>query len=212
MDIILGRPWLSQHHPEIIWKTGRILKWSKDCFPQVSHLHHQVPLVFSFHSNSIESLVAKQSVNIPSCYAPFSDVFCPKSAAQLPPHQPWYCTINFIPGETVPFAKLYPFSLPEQKRPWKSVLKRLYNKAISIHPSPLLLRAASWWLKRMKACDLVTITELTIKITVKFCNPLPLVPAALEQLHGAALFTKLDLDSAYNLIRIPEGMSGRLHL
>lgn len=38
--------------------------------------------------------------------------------------------------------------------------------------------------------------------TVKFCYPLPLVPAALEFLCEATLFTKLDLQSAYNLIRI----------
>ncbi len=43
------------------------------------------------------------------------------------------------------------------------------------------------------------------KITVKFRYPLPLVPAALEHLHEARVFTKLDLRSAYNLIRIREG-------
>ncbi len=43
------------------------------------------------------------------------------------------------------------------------------------------------------------------EITVKFRYPLPLVPTALEQLRGATIFTKLDLRSAYNLIRIREG-------
>ncbi|KAL0177175.1 hypothetical protein M9458_026069, partial [Cirrhinus mrigala] len=38
------------------------------------------------------------------------------------------------------------------------------------------------------------------------CNhPLPLVPAALEELRGAQVFTKLDLRSAYNLVRVREG-------
>lgn len=41
--------------------------------------------------------------------------------------------------------------------------------------------------------------------TVKFWYPLPLVPAALEQLRGAKIFSKLDLRSAYNLIRIRKG-------
>ncbi|KAK3571419.1 hypothetical protein QTP86_012060 [Hemibagrus guttatus] len=36
-------------------------------------------------------------------------------------------------------------------------------------------------------------------------NTSPLVPAALEQLRGARIFTKLDLRSAYNLVRIREG-------
>ncbi|KAL0182338.1 hypothetical protein M9458_021713, partial [Cirrhinus mrigala] len=35
--------------------------------------------------------------------------------------------------------------------------------------------------------------------------PLPLVPAALEELRGAQVFTKLDLRSAYNLVRIRAG-------
>ncbi len=38
-----------------------------------------------------------------------------------------------------------------------------------------------------------------------FRYPLPLVPAALEQLRGATIFTKLDLRSAYNLIHIRKG-------
>ncbi|KAL0195693.1 hypothetical protein M9458_009265, partial [Cirrhinus mrigala] len=42
-------------------------------------------------------------------------------------------------------------------------------------------------------------------ITVKYRYPLPLVPSALEQLRSARFFTKLDLRSAYNLIRIREG-------
>ncbi len=41
--------------------------------------------------------------------------------------------------------------------------------------------------------------------TVKFTYPLPLVPAALEELCGACIFSKLDLRSAYNLIRIRRG-------
>ncbi|KAK3538352.1 hypothetical protein QTP70_035208 [Hemibagrus guttatus] len=42
-------------------------------------------------------------------------------------------------------------------------------------------------------------------ITVRYPYPLPLVPAALEQLRGARVFTKLDLRSAYNLVRIRKG-------
>ncbi len=42
-------------------------------------------------------------------------------------------------------------------------------------------------------------------ITMKFHYPLPLLPAALEHLRGATIFTKLDLHSTYNLIRIREG-------
>lgn len=40
---------------------------------------------------------------------------------------------------------------------------------------------------------------------MKFAYPLPLVFSALEELRGAHIFSKLDLRSAYNLIRIRGG-------
>ncbi|KAK3520052.1 hypothetical protein QTP70_011975 [Hemibagrus guttatus] len=42
-------------------------------------------------------------------------------------------------------------------------------------------------------------------ITVRYPYPLPLVPVALEQLRGVRVFTKLDLQSAYNLVCIRKG-------
>lgn len=42
-------------------------------------------------------------------------------------------------------------------------------------------------------------------ISVRYPYPLPLIPASLEQLHTACIFTKLDLKSAYNLMRICKG-------
>ncbi|KAK3541244.1 hypothetical protein QTP86_016908 [Hemibagrus guttatus] len=42
-------------------------------------------------------------------------------------------------------------------------------------------------------------------ITVHYPYLLPLVPTALEQLRGAKFFIKLDLHSAYNLVRVREG-------
>lgn len=36
--------------------------------------------------------------------------------------------------------------------------------------------------------------------TIKYSYPLPLVPAALEQLRGACIFSKLDLRSTYNRV------------
>ncbi|KAK3541598.1 hypothetical protein QTP86_033090 [Hemibagrus guttatus] len=42
-------------------------------------------------------------------------------------------------------------------------------------------------------------------ITIPYPYSLPLVPAALEQLRGARIFTKLDFRSTYNLVRIKKG-------
>jgi hypothetical protein len=43
------------------------------------------------------------------------------------------------------------------------------------------------------------------QITVRYSYPLPLIATAIESMHGAHFFTKLDLRSAYNLVRIREG-------
>ena len=42
-------------------------------------------------------------------------------------------------------------------------------------------------------------------ITVGFSYPLPLIATAVESFHGVRFFTKLDLRSAYNLVRIRGG-------
>ncbi|KAK3533096.1 hypothetical protein QTP70_006771 [Hemibagrus guttatus] len=149
-DIILGRPWLEQHNPILSWSTGE--------------------------TTSIESPLVNKPLRIPTCYAPFSDVFCPKRASKLPPHRPWDCAIDLLPGEPVPRGRIYPLSVPEEKAMEKDggLRPRIDYRALN-------------------------------RITVKFRYPLPLVPAALEHLRGATIFTKLDLCSAYNLIRIRKG-------
>ncbi len=207
VDIILGRPWLVQHNPILSWKTGEVLKWGDDCFshcfPHLPRPSPATPVSLSIHSTSIESPVEKQSVEIPSCYAPFSDVFCPQRAAQLPPHRPWDCAIDLISGEPVPHGKIYPLSLPEQKAMEEYIEEALKQGYIVSSTSPA---ASSFFVAKkdggLRPCiDYRKLNE----ITVKFRYPLPLVPAALEQLRGATIFTKLDLRSAYNLIRVREG-------
>lgn len=78
-DVILGCPWLVQHDPIILWKTSKVLKWGNkcfpDCFPQLPYPSPPVSETLPVNSTSIESPVEKQSVDIPTCYAPFSDVF-----------------------------------------------------------------------------------------------------------------------------------------
>ncbi len=118
-DVILGSPWLVQHNPILSWKSGEVLKWGEscfpDCFPDMPHPPGKTPAPLPICTTSIESPVEKQSVDVPSCYAPFSDIFCPKKASKLPPHRPWDCAIDLLPGEPVPRGKIYPLSIPEQK-------------------------------------------------------------------------------------------------
>ncbi|XP_071251442.1 melanoma-associated antigen C1-like [Salvelinus alpinus] len=43
------------------------------------------------------------------------------------------------------------------------------------------------------------------QITVRYSYPLPLIASAIESMHAARFFTKLDIRGAYNLVRIREG-------
>ncbi|KAK3517661.1 hypothetical protein QTP70_015159 [Hemibagrus guttatus] len=118
-----------------------------------------------------------------------SDVFCPKKASKLPPHWPWDCAIDLI---------------PEEKAMEEYITEVLAQGYIRPSMSP---GASSFFFVANKDGSLRPCIDYRAlnKITVKFRYPLPLVPVVLERLHGATVFTKLNLRSGYNLIRIREG-------
>ncbi|KAL0186347.1 hypothetical protein M9458_018017, partial [Cirrhinus mrigala] len=205
VDIILGRPWLVKHDPILSWGTGEILKWGKgcvtDCFPEIPRPVKKPLPVFT---TSVESPIEKRSVQIPKIYSSYKDVFCPKRASQLPPHRPWDCAIDLVPDAPMPRGKIYPLSLPETKAMEEYIHEALSQGYIRPSTSPA---ASSFFFVAKKDGGLRPCIDYRIinQGTIKFRYPLPLVPAALEQLRSARIFTKLDLRSAYNLVRIREG-------
>ncbi|KAK3545117.1 hypothetical protein QTP70_000990 [Hemibagrus guttatus] len=207
-DVVLGRPWLEQHNPILSWRTGEVLRWGEHCFegcllerpsPRLSRVHE-----VQLHATSVESPLENRSVDIPACYSRFWDVFCPRKASKLPPHRPWDCAIDLVSGEPVPRGRIYSLSLPEEKAMEEYIAEALSQGYIRPSTSPA---ASSFFFVAKKDGGLRPCIDYRAlnKITIKFRYPLPLVPAALERLRGATVFSKLDLRSAYNLIRIREG-------
>ncbi|XP_016106693.1 RNA-directed DNA polymerase homolog [Sinocyclocheilus grahami] len=75
-----------------------------------------------------------------------------------------------------------------------------------IHPSTSLAASSFFFVGKKDGGLRPCIDYRTLNSqTVKYPYPLPLVPAALEELRGACIFSKLDLRSAYNLVRIHHG-------
>ncbi|KAK3540361.1 hypothetical protein QTP70_029552 [Hemibagrus guttatus] len=143
-------------------------------------------------------------VTIPSCYHDLQEVFSKTKATQLPPHCPWDCTIDLLPNAMPPKSKVYPLSRPETQAMEDYIEEALSSGFICPSTSPA---AAGFFFMEKKdggLCPCIDYRGLN-NVTVKFRYPLPLVPAALEQLREAKIYTKLDLRSAYNLIRIKEG-------
>ncbi|KAK3508724.1 hypothetical protein QTP70_004270 [Hemibagrus guttatus] len=207
-DVILGCPWLEQHNPILSWTTGEVLRWGDSCFPgrfpDLPALHSPIPSPLHVQATSIESPFVNRPLEIPTCYAPFSDIFCPKRASKLPSHRPWDCAIDLLPGEPVPRERIYPLSIPEEKAMEEYIKEALAQGYIRPSTSPA---ASSFFFVAKKDGGLRPCIDYRALnwITVKFRYPLPLVPVALEHLRGATIFTKLDLCSAYNLIRTREG-------
>ncbi|KAI2655821.1 Transposon Tf2-6 polyprotein [Labeo rohita] len=103
-----------------------------------------------------------------------------------------------------PRGHLYSLSVKEQLAMEEYVAEGL--RAGTIRPSSSPAAAGFFFVKKkdggLRPC--VDYRGLN-QITVKNRHPLPLTNTALDALSGAHFFTKLDLRSAYNLVRIREG-------
>ncbi|KAL0161733.1 hypothetical protein M9458_045458, partial [Cirrhinus mrigala] len=138
IDVVLGCPWLARHEPILSWGTGEVLKWGSHCWPECfPQLPLQAPATIPLCSTSIESPIEKQSVEIPSGYEEYNDVFCPKRAARLPPHRPWDCAIDLLPAAQVPHGKPKRLTWTTSAEHAFRDLKTAFTTApILCHPNP----------------------------------------------------------------------------
>ncbi|KAI2645252.1 Transposon Tf2-6 polyprotein [Labeo rohita] len=198
-EAILGFPWLSIHDPDISWYHGELTHWSTFCQENCLSVKPQ-----PCFTTTIESPITHKTVTIPSCYHDLSEVFSKIKATQLPPHRPWDCAIDLLPNAMPPKSKVYPLSQKESQAMDEYIQEALDSGFIQTSTSPA---AAGFFFVEKKDGGLRPCIDYRglNNVTVKFRYPLPLVPSALEQLREATIYTKLDLRSAYNLIRIREG-------
>ncbi|KAL0150713.1 hypothetical protein M9458_054017, partial [Cirrhinus mrigala] len=207
VDIVLGRPWLVYHQPVIDWEYGEPKRWGSICYNQcLKFPTRPVPSTNPLHlcSTSIESPQHEAATKYPSKYRAFQDVFSKAAATKLPPHRPWDCAIELLPGAPLPKGRVYPLSGPEREAMEKYIKEALNQGFIRPSTSPA---ASSFFFVAKKDGGLrpcIDYRALNNQIR-QFAYPLPLVPAALEALRDARVFSKLDLRSAYNLIRIRRG-------
>ncbi|KAL0159211.1 hypothetical protein M9458_042936, partial [Cirrhinus mrigala] len=193
--LILGYPWLNLHEPTISWARGIITDWSPHCHKHCVSPAPQPPT---------KSSSSPPSSPIPHEYHDLLEAFSKVRATQLPPHRPGDCAIELMPGAVPSRGRIFPLSQPESEA-MENYIKEELAKGF-IRPSTSPASAGFFFVKKkdggLRPCiDYRSLNE----ITVKYRYPLPLVPPALEQLRSAKYYSKLDLRSAYNLIRIREG-------
>ncbi|KAI2661634.1 Transposon Tf2-6 polyprotein [Labeo rohita] len=193
--IILGFPWLNRHEPTISWAGGIITHWSPHCQQNCTPPAPKAPPCADtpLHNSTI-----------PMEYHDLLEAFSTVRASELPPHRPGDCAIELVPGAVPPRGRVFPLSQPESAAMEKYIKEELAKGFIQPSTSPA--SAGFFFVKKkdggLRPCiDYRALNE----VTIKYRYPLPLVPPALEQLRSARFYTKLDLRSAYNLIRIREG-------
>ncbi|KAI2644120.1 Transposon Tf2-8 polyprotein [Labeo rohita] len=173
-------------------------------FGIMSRLPPPVSVPLPLASTRIESPEVETTVEIPAEYLEYQDVFSKQAATHLPPHQPWDCAIDLLPGAQLPKGRVYPLSNPERQAMEEYVKEALAQGFIQPSTSPA---TSSFFFVGKKDGGLrpcIDYRQLNSQI-IQQPYPLPLVPATLEELRGARIFTKLDLRSAYNLVCIRAG-------
>ncbi|KAG1928442.1 retrotransposable element [Pimephales promelas] len=196
--VVLGHPWLIKHNPRVDWIHKAVLEWNKEC--------HKSCLVSACSSVPVSVLQeeAGDLSNVPAEYLDLKEVFSKSRAASLPPHRPYDCAIDLLPGKSPPKGKLFSLSIPEREAMEKYISDSLAAKFIRPSSSPA---GAGFFFVGKKDGSLRPCIDYRglNNITVKNTYPLPLMSSAFERLQGASIFTKLDLRNAYHLVRIREG-------
>jgi len=141
---------------------------------------------------------------IPHQYQDLAIVFSKKEADKLPPHRLTDCKIVLEKDATLHYGPIYPLT-EEESQVLKDYIKENLEKGF-IRPSespagyPVLFQK-----KKDGSLRLCVDYKKLNAVTIRNSYPLPLITDIIEKVKGAKYFTKLDLRSAYNLIRIKEG-------
>ncbi|KAK3564357.1 hypothetical protein QTP86_017324 [Hemibagrus guttatus] len=151
---------------------------------------------------SVESPKVTTPVTLPREYEEYQEIFSKERATHLPPHRPWDCAIDLLPNHATQVPGLSPLSTSRAMEEYiEEALSAEYNR-----PSTSPTVADFFFVGKKDGGLRPCIKHRGLNaLMVQYPYPLLLVPVALEQLRGAKFFTKMDLRSAYNLIRIKEG-------
>ncbi|SGY29992.1 BQ5605_C002g01105 [Microbotryum silenes-dioicae] len=155
------------------------------------------------NQDSLEYLESLKNL-VPPEYHHLLAAFSKVKADQLPPHRKFDLSIDLEDNTTPPFGPLYPLSETELQTLSSWLKENLSKNFIRASTSPA---GAPVLFVRKKDGSLRLCVDYRglNKITRKNRYPLPLIPEALDRIRGAKIYTKLDLRSGYNLVRIKEG-------
>jgi len=137
-------------------------------------------------------------------YEDLKEAFNEQVADKLPEHRPYDCKIELEPEATLHKGPIYLIN-PKQDQALKEYIEEKLKKGFirkSESPAgyPVLFVP-----KKTGDQRLCTDYRRLNKVTKRNAYPLPLISQVFENIKDAVIFSKLDLKSAYNLVRIRAG-------
>ena len=134
----------------------------------------------------------------------FEEVFPSSVPSRLPPLRGIEHQIDLVPGASLPNRPAYR-SNPQETKEIQRQVEELIGKgwvrdSMSPCAVPVILvpkKDGSW--RMCSDCRALN------NITIKYRYPIPRLNDLLDELHGACFFSKIDLKSGYNQIRVKEG-------
>ncbi|KAI5078176.1 hypothetical protein GOP47_0008000 [Adiantum capillus-veneris] len=222
-DIILGMPW--HYHlspiPDYKKKTmtfqfkGQSIILTADAgdwpVPIVSHVSIQKEIknfvsAYMIFANECEvsitfNQVSDSSSDHVSFLSQYEDCFTNKRSGVLPPQRPEDHTIDLIPGNSPPNKPPYRVSASQQTKIFQKV-NDLLEKGL-IRPSSSPYCSLVLLVQKKDGSFRMCIDYCSLnKITVKHRFPIPRIDDILDKLQGESIFSRIDLKSGYDQIRI----------
>jgi hypothetical protein len=215
-DIILGKPWLEKWNPSINWQTHVI------AFPQQTPVkiptapkktqislisHQQLNQTLTADDQLLLCEISEEGLIYSNANDPrvkpilddFQDVFPDELPLELPPNRPCDHRIRLEPGALPPWRPIYRMS-PLELDAMKEELERLLKNG-SIEPSVSPFGAPVIFVKKKDGSLRMCMDYRALnKITIKNRFPIPLIDDLLDRLHGAKIFSKIDLRWGYNQV------------
>ena len=141
------------------------------------------------------------NASIRNLVAEYHDVFPEELPAGLPPERSIDHKIELIPGSSPTNRSIFRLS-QDELREVREQLKELLDKGF-IQPSVSPYGAPILFVKKKDGTLRMCVDYRALNsITIKNCYPLPRIDELLDRLHGAKVFSKIDLRSGYHQIRI----------
>ncbi|KAF8756014.1 hypothetical protein RHS01_04650 [Rhizoctonia solani] len=186
---ILGLKWLDAHNPEIDWNTQTLT------FPHAAPEHVAIAKEEEVDPNPLEG--------VPSKYHQYAKVFGEEEFNKLPPHRHYNIGIELT--EEGPLnSPLY--SMTDAESTTLKDWLRDELKARKICPSKSSISSPVMFVPKKDGSRQLVVDYCRLNNrTKKNVYPLPRPDDLMAQLHGAKVFTKLDLRWGYNNVRVKEG-------